>query len=101
VFPDLGPTFVTVCKVGKKAQGAFDYTVDCTIPPIKTLPNAPDASVVEVKTTTKRLTIRKGKRKFAYIVAPKTCTGTWKAEATFSFATGASVTTPYSGKCSK
>jgi hypothetical protein len=46
VFPDLGPTFVTVCKVSKKVQGDFDYNIDCTIPPIKTLPNAPDASVV-------------------------------------------------------
>jgi hypothetical protein len=54
-----------------------------------------------VKTKTKKLTIKKGKRKFGLIVAPKKCNGTWKAEAQFFFATGATVTTPYSGKCSK
>ncbi|MGH2978508.1 MAG: hypothetical protein ACRDLQ_02580, partial [Solirubrobacterales bacterium] len=83
VFPDLGPTFVVVCKISKKRSGAFDYTLDCGIPPIKTLPSAPDAAVVETKTTTPRKTIRKGKRKYALIVAPKTCRRTWKAQAQF------------------
>jgi len=101
VFPDLGPTFVVVCKISKKVQGNFDYTLDCSIPPIKTLPSAPDASVVETKTNTQRKTIKKGKRKFALIVAPKKCTGTWKAEAQFFFQTGETAKTPYSGKCSK
>jgi hypothetical protein len=101
VFPDLGPTFVVVCKITKKVQGNFDYTLDCGIPPIKTLPSAPDAAVVETKTTTNKKTIKKGKRKFPLIVAPKKCSGTWKAEAQFFFATGVTVTTPYSGKCSK
>ena len=101
VFPDLGPTFVVPCKITKKTQGNFDYTLDCGIPPIKTLPSAPDASVVETKTTTNRKTIRKGKRKYPLIVAPKKCSGTWKAEAQFFFQTGETATTPYSGKCSK
>jgi hypothetical protein len=101
VFPDLGPTFVVVCKITKKVSGNFDYTLDCSIPPIKTLPSAPDASVVETKTTTKRATIRKGKRKYPLIVAPKKCSGTWKAEAQFFFQTGETAKTPYSGKCSK
>jgi hypothetical protein len=101
VFPDLGPTFVTVCKISKKVQGSFDYTLDCSIPPIKTLPNAPDASVVVVKTKTEKKTAKKGKKKYPLIVAPKKCSGTWKAEAQFFFTTGATVKTPYSGKCSK
>jgi hypothetical protein len=101
VFPDLGPTFVVVCKITKKVQGNFDYTLDCTVPPIKTLPNAPDASVVETKTTTKKKIIRKGRKTYALIVAPKKCTGTWKAEAQFFFQTGETATIPYSGKCSK
>ena len=46
-FPDLGPTFVTPCKI----KGG--YNLDCSIPPIKTLPSAPDASVGTVKTKTK------------------------------------------------
>jgi hypothetical protein len=101
VFPDLGPTFVVVCKITKKVSGNFDYTLDCSIPPIKTLPSAPDASVVETKTTTQKKTIKKGKKKYALIVAPKKCSGTWKAEAQFFFATGETAKTPFSGKCSK
>jgi hypothetical protein len=101
VFPDLGPTFVSVGKITKKKSQGFDYNLDFNIPPIKTLPSAPDASVIEVKTKTQRKTIKKGKRKFALIVAPKVCKGTWKAEGQFFFTTGEKVTTPFSAKCSK
>jgi len=91
VFPDLGPTFVTVCKV----QGG--YNLDCSIPPIKTLPSAPDASVGTVKTKT----TAKKKGKLGLIVTPKKCKGSWKSTATFSFTTGEKVTTPFSQKCKK
>ena len=101
VFPDLGPTFVTVCKVSLKPSGSFDYTLDCSIPPIKTLPSAPDASVVTVKTKTEKKTVKKSGKKYPLIVAPKKCSGTWKTQAQFFFATGVTVTTKYSGKCSK
>jgi len=101
VFPDLGPTFVTVCKVSLKPSGSFDYTLDCSIPPIKTLPSAPDASVVTVKTKTEKKTVKKSGKKYPLIVAPKKCSGTWKTQAQFFFATGTTVTTKYSGKCSK
>ncbi len=77
VFPDLGPTFVSVGKVSKRSGR---YTLDFNIPPIKTLPSAPDASVTSVRTKTpvKRVTKRSGKRKRKYylIVAPSKCTGT-------------------------
>jgi len=101
VFPDLGPTFVSVGKISKKRSGGFDYNLDFNIPPIKTLPNAPDASVGTVDTKTPKKTIKKGKRKFALIIAPKKCKGTWKAEGQFFFANGTTVTTPYSAKCKK
>ena len=101
VFPDLGPTFVVVCKVTKKVQGNFDYTLDCSIPPIKTLPSAPDASVGTVDTKTPKKTIKKGKKKFSLIIAPKVCKGTWKAEGQFFFLNGTTVTTPYTAKCKK
>jgi hypothetical protein len=91
VFPDLGPTFVTVCKI----QGG--YNLDCSIPPIKTLPSAPDASVGTVKTKT----TAKKKGKLGLIVTPKKCKGSWKSTATFSFTTGEKVTTPFSHKCNK
>jgi hypothetical protein len=98
VFPDLGPTFVSVGKIAKKSGR---YTLDFNIPPIKTLPSAPDASVVSVKTKTPVKRIRKGKRKHYLIVAPKTCRGTWKGTGTFYFTTGQTLTVPFSQKCSR
>jgi len=99
VFPDLGPTFVTVCKVHRAR------TIDCTIPPIKTLPSAPDASVVSVKTKTpvKRVTKKRGKRKKKYylMVAPRKCKGKWKGSGTFYFATGEKQTVKVSQKCKR
>ena len=91
VFPDLGPTFVTVCKV------SGGYNLDCSIPPIKTLPSAPDAAVGTVKTKT----TPKKKGKLGLIVTPKKCKKTWKSSATFSFTTGEKVTTPFTQKCKK
>jgi hypothetical protein len=101
VFPDLGPTFVSVGKVTKKRSGGFDYNLDFNIPPIKTLPSAPDAATALVDTKTPKKIIKKGKRKFSLIVAPKKCKGTWKAEGQFFFADGSSVTTPVTQKCKK
>jgi hypothetical protein len=101
VFPDLGPTFVTVGKVIHKKDGPFDYTLDFAIPPIKTLPSAPDASVGTVNTNTPKKTIKKGKKKLSLIITPKKCKGTWKAEGDFYFATGEKVVTPVSEKCKK
>ena len=101
VFPDLGPTFVSVGKISKKRSRGFDYNLDFNIPPIKTLPSAPDAATALVDTKTPRKTIRKGKRKFSLIVAPRKCKRTWKAEGQFFFADGSSVTTPVTQKCRK
>ena len=98
VFPDLGPTFVSVGKISKSGGR---YTLDFNIPPIKTLPSAPDASVVSVKTKTPVKRVRKGKRKHYLIVAPKTCRGTWKGTGTFYFTTGQTLTVPFSQKCSR
>jgi hypothetical protein len=98
VFPDLGPTFVSVGKISKSAGR---YTLDFSIPPIKTLPSAPDASVVSVKTKTPVKKVRKGKRRFYLITAPKTCKGTWKGTGTFYFTTGETRTVAFSQKCKK
>jgi hypothetical protein len=99
VFPDLGPTFVTVCKVHRAR------TIDCTIPPIKTLPSAPDASVVSIKTRTpvKRVTKKRGKRKKKYylMVAPHKCKGKWKGSGTFYFATGEKRVVKMSQRCKR
>jgi hypothetical protein len=101
VFPDLGPTFVSVGKITKKKANGFDYNLDFNIPPIKTLPSAPDAATALVQTKTPKKTIKKGKKKFSLIIAPKKCKGTWKAEGQFFFADGTSVTTPFSAACKK
>jgi hypothetical protein len=102
VFPDLGPTFVSVGKINKSGGR---YTLDFNIPPIKTLPSAPDASVISVKTKTpiKKVSKGSGKRRKSYylIVAPSTCKGTWKGSGTFYFATGETQTVPISQKCKK
>jgi hypothetical protein len=100
VLPDLGPTFVSVGKVIKKRR---KYTLDFTIPPIKTLPSAPDASVVSVKTKTpvKRIVKRRGgkRKKYYLITAPRTCKSRWKGSGTFYFANGETRTVPISQKC--
>jgi len=100
-FPDLGPTFVTVGDIIHKKDGPFDYTLDFKIPPIKTLPSAPDASVGTVDTNTPKKIIKKGKKKLALIVTPKKCKGTWKAEGDFHFATGELIKVPITEKCKK
>ncbi len=101
VFPDLGPTFVTAGDIIHKKNGPYDYTLDFKIPPIKTLPSAPDASVGTVDTNTPKKIIRKGKKKISLIVTPKKCTGSWKAEGDFHFTTGEVVKTPITEKCKK
>jgi len=100
-FPDLGPTFVTVGNVIHKKDGPYDYTLDFKIPPIKTLPSAPDASVGTVDTNTPKKFFKKGKKKLSLIVTPKKCTGTWKAEGDFHFTTGETIKSPISQKCKK
>jgi hypothetical protein len=94
-FPDLGPTFVTPCKI----KGG--YNLDCQIPPIKTLPSAPDASVGTVKTKTTPKSIKKGRKKVGLVITPKKCKKSWKSTATFSFTTGEKVVTPFAQKCKK
>ena len=99
VFPDLGPTFVSVGKISKPGGR---YTLDFNVPPIKTLPSAPDASVVSVKTKTPIKKVRKGKKRYYLITSPKTCNGgTWKGTGTFYFTTGETQTVPFTQKCKK
>jgi hypothetical protein len=95
VLPDLGPTFVTPCKI----SGGYNLT--CTIPPIKTLPSAPDAAVGTVKTKTSSVTIKKGKKKIGLVVAPKSCKKSWTSSATFTFIGAADVKASSIQKCKK
>jgi len=95
VFPDLGPTFVVTCKI------SGGYNLDCAIPPIKTLPSAPDAATTTVKTKTTPKSITKAGKKIGMIITPKKCKGSWKSTAKFSFTTGETVSAPFSQKCKK
>jgi hypothetical protein len=95
VFPDLGPTFVVTCKI------SGGYNLNCQIPPIKTLPSAPDAATTTVKTKTTAKSITKGGKKIGMIITPKKCKKAWKSSAKFSFTTGETVTAPFSQKCKK
>ena len=98
VFPDLGPTFVTV---GKVSRSGGKFVLDFSIPAIKTLPSAPDASVVSVNTKTPVKRVKKGHRRYYLIVAPSRCKGSWKGSGTFYFRTGERVSVPISQKCKK
>ena len=98
VFPDLGPTFVTV---GKVSRSGGKFVLDFSVPPIKTLPSAPDASVVSVKTKTPIKRVTKRHRRYYLIVAPSRCKGSWKGSGTFYFRTGEKVSVPVSQKCKK
>jgi hypothetical protein len=98
VFPDLGPTFVTV---GKVARSGGKYVLDFSVPPIKTLPSAPDASVVSVNTKTPIKRVRKGGKRYYLIVAPSRCKGSWKGTGTFYFRTGERVDIPVKQKCKR
>jgi hypothetical protein len=100
VLPDLGPTFVVVGTI-KKTSGKFGYSLTFKIPPIKTLPSAPDAAVISVNTKTPVKTIRKGGKKIGYVVAPKKCKGSWPYQGTFTFTDGQSVTVKGKTKCKK
>ena len=87
--------------VASQATAMLVPDAESTIPAIKTLPSAPDASVVSVKTKTPVKKVRKGGKKYYLITAPKRCKGSWKGSGTFYFRTGEVVTVPVSQKCKK
>jgi hypothetical protein len=103
----------TVAKKGAvscaKGQGQCDYVLTFDVPLIPTLPNAPPASVLSVKTKTKSVFVRKKKRvrgkkrtvKIPYIGAPKECKGKWVADLNITFQDGQTSTSEASLPCKK
>jgi hypothetical protein len=76
-FPDLGP-IITIEGVIKPGRGTpYGYVLDVAVPPIKTLPSAPDASVTFFDVTTRDLTVRRRGRTIHYIDSPVLCHGTF------------------------
>ena len=100
-LPDIGPTFVVVGTVSKINKGNFGYELKFNIDPIKTLPNAPDAAIISVKTNTPVKSVKKGKKKKYLIIAPKTCKSKWAYQGEFQFVNGQSATVDGSTKCKK
>jgi hypothetical protein len=76
-IPDLGP-IITIEAVLRSGRGTpYGYVLDATVPPIKTLPSAPDASVTSFDVTTRDLTVRRRGRTIHYIDSPVLCDGTF------------------------
>jgi hypothetical protein len=76
-LPDLGPV-MTLPGVLRSGRGTpYGYILDTPVPPIKTLPNAPDASVTLFDVTTRDLTVRRRGRTIHYIDSPVLCDGTF------------------------
>jgi hypothetical protein len=76
-IPDLGPV-MTLPGVLRSGRGTpYGYVLDTPVPPIKTLPNAPDASVTLFDATTRDLTVRRRGRTIHYIDSPVLCDGTF------------------------
>jgi hypothetical protein len=86
VLPDLGPV-IALEGVLKRGSGRYGYVLTVDVPPIKTLPSAPDASTTFFDTTVRNLHIRRGKR--SYIDSPVLCNGTYfLLDGTFTYRGG-------------
>jgi hypothetical protein len=75
--PDLGP-IITLEGVIRPGRGTpYGYILAVDVPPIKTLPSAPDASVTFFDVTTRNLSVRRRGRRISYIDSPVLCHGTY------------------------
>jgi hypothetical protein len=114
--PDISSPITVQGTVAKKSAvscangaGKCDYVLTFDVPQIPTLPNAPPASVLSVKTKTLKVFVKKKKRvkgkrrtvKIPLIGAPKKCTGKWVADSTISFYDGQTATATTSLPCKK
>jgi hypothetical protein len=113
--PDISSPIIVSGTVEKKSPqpcgggGTCDYVLTFDVPDIPTLPNAPPASVLTVKTKTlpvfikkkKRIHGRKRKVKIPLIGAPKKCKGKWYGEGQFTFASGEKNTSQVTIPCKK
>jgi hypothetical protein len=106
VLPDLGPTFIVDISISKVSKGPYGWELKFKIPPIKTLPSAPDAAIVQIRANTpvKSVKVKQGKKKVTkyLIVAPSTCKGKkWSFEGEIKFVDGRSVKVPGTQSCAK
>lgn len=114
--PDISSPIVVGGTVQKKpaascasGAGQCDYTLTFNVPEIPTLPGAPPASVLSVKTKTLNVFVTKKKKvngktrtvRYPYVGAPTVCKGKWVAEASFAFYDGQASKSEASLPCKK
>jgi hypothetical protein len=114
--PDISSPITVQGTVAKKSAascangaGQCDYVLTFDVPLIPTLPNAPPASVLSVKTKTKNVFVKKKKKvggktrtvKIPYIGAPKECKGKWVADLNITFQDGQTSSSTASLPCKK
>jgi hypothetical protein len=93
-------TSTTLVGKLKKASGKYGTKLDVTLPPLPTAPGLPNATITKFQLTTKA-SIRKGHKKYDYIVAPTTCKRTWPFAGKFTFEDGTTLPATSSVKCKK
>jgi hypothetical protein len=77
VLPDLGPVIALEGVLKADRSGRYGYILDVRVPPIKTLPSAPDAATTFFDATVNNLSVKRGHRRVNYIDAPVLCNGTY------------------------
>ena len=88
-LPDLGPVLTMSGVLKPDRSGPYGYQLNVDVPPIKTLPSAPDASVTFFDATVRDATVKRGRRTIHYIDAPVLCNGTYfLLDGAFSYAGG-------------
>jgi hypothetical protein len=76
-LPDLGPILTLYGVLKSNRSGNYGYVMNVDIPPIKTLPSAPDASVTFFDATLNNRSVRRKGRRINYVDAPVLCNGTY------------------------
>jgi hypothetical protein len=76
-LPDLGPVLIQSGVLRSDRSGRYGYVLSVDIPPIKTLPSAPDASVTFFDATVNNISVRRRGRRINYIDSPVLCNGTF------------------------
>jgi hypothetical protein len=88
-LPDLGPVLVMSGVLKPDRGGNYGYQLSVDVPPIKTLPSAPDASVTFFDATVRDATVRRKHRTIHYIDSPVLCDGTYfLLDGAFTYANG-------------
>jgi hypothetical protein len=89
ILPDLGPVITLEGVLKSSGGGKYGYVMTVDIPPIKTLPSAPDAATTLFDATVNNRSVRRGKRRINYIDAPVLCNGTYfLLDGTFTYRGG-------------